>query len=217
MRVELNDSWHAFLAVGASSLYRSSNAVVLGFMAGPTAVAYYSLAEKLVKAVQEICRPVTQATYPRICALFATQKLEALLLLRKLLLGIGILNITTSLGLYFFAGEIIHLISGYKMDSAIIVLQYMSPIPLIGGINSILGVQTMHPFGYTKAFSKFVLSAGLINITLIIPFVFYYSAQGAGLCYLASELFLLTKLLVFHKKMKINLFKAVKREPQHAN
>lgn len=214
---ELKDSWHAFLAVASSSLYRSSNAVVLGFIAGPTAVAYYSLAEKLVKAVQEICRPLTQATYPRICALVTTQKNAALLLLRKLLLGIGFLNIATSLGLYFFAAEIIHVVAGYKMDNAIIVLQYMAPIPLIGGVNSILGVQTMHPFGYTKAFSKFVLSAGIVNIILIIPLVLYYSAQGAGLCYLGSELFLLTRLIIFHKKKKINFFKIVEREAQHAN
>lgn len=211
MAHELCESWHAFLAVASSSLYRSSNAVVLGFIAGPVAVAYYSLAEKLVKAVQEISRPLTQATYPRICALVASSKQEAMDLLRKLLLGISLLNLVSSLMLYVFAAEIIHLIAGSKMDGAITTLQYMSFIPLIGGINSVLGVQTMHPFGHAKAFSQFVMTAGLINIVLIIPLTMQFAAQGAALCYMASELILLIRLLWFHQKININLFKLSRR------
>lgn len=205
VRRQIAEGWHAFLAAASSTVYRSGNAVVLGLIAGPVPVAYYSLVEKLVKAVQELNRPIAQATFPRVSAYAAESKAAAVRLLRKLVLGIGGLCLALSILLYAFAPQIIRLVAGSGFDEAVPVLRLMSVIPFIGGLNQIFGVQTMHPFGFAREFSLYVGLAGIADILLIVPLVLAFSAKGAAVSYLASEVVLLFLLAQFHRRAGIRL------------
>lgn len=206
---ELMEGRHAFLASASSSIYRTSNTVVLGFIAGPVAVAYYNLAEKLVKATQELSRPIAQATFPRVSAYAAESKKKAIILLRKIFFSIGGLCLLTSVTLFIFSAEIVDFFSGPGYEKAALVLRCMSFIPFVGGVNSVLGVLTMHSFGFSSKFSSFVLVAGVVNVALIFPMVTFFAEIGAAFSFFASEVTLMFLLLKFHKKNKINLFKVV--------
>lgn len=208
IRRQIAEGWHAFLAAASSNVYRSGNAVVLGLIAGPVPVAYYSLAEKLVKAVQELNRPIAQATFPRVSAYAAESKAAAVRLLRKLVLSIGGLCLALSILLYAFAPQIIRLIAGGGFEDAIPVLRLMAVIPFVGGLNQVFGVQTMHSFGFAREFSVYVGLAGITNILLIVPLVFWFSANGAAISFLASEVVLLFLLIRFHHRSGIHLLSA---------
>lgn len=191
LRLRVRDSWHAFVATGSSTLYRSSNAVVLGFLSVPSAVAYYSLAEKMVRAVQELARPVNQAAYPRVSALAAQSHALALPLLRKLLLLIGVVSFAASSTLFVLAEELVRFVAGGGFERAAHALRFMAFNPFVGGINSILGVLTMMPFGFSRQFSRYVALVGLFNLVAIVPLVLIGSERGAALSFFLSELLLL--------------------------
>jgi len=196
----LREGWHTFVATAASTLYRSSNAVVLGLLSGPAAVTFYALAEKIVKAVQELNRPISQAVYPRVSALAAQSREAALPLLRKILFSISGLSLIASLLLFFCADMIIRIIAGHDYQEAAHALRFMAFIPLVGSINSVLGAQMMLPFGFSRAFSRFVLMAGIFNVVAIVPLVISLTSRGAALSFFFSECLLMVLMVVFLRK-----------------
>jgi O-antigen/teichoic acid export membrane protein len=201
LMASLREGWHTFVATAASTLYRSSNAVVLGLLSGPAAVTFYALAEKIVKAVQELNRPISQAVYPRVSALAAQSKEAALPLLRKILFSIGGLSMIASFTLFFAAGAIIRVIAGHGYEEAALALRFMAFIPLVGSINSVLGAQMMLPFGFSRAFSRFVVAAGIFNLAAIVPLVMWLTSRGAALSFFFSELLLMILMATFlHKQ-----------------
>lgn len=202
----MREGWHTFLATAASTLYRSSNAVILGLLSGPASVAYYSLAEKIVKAVQELNRPISQAAYPRVSALAAQSKEAAMPLLRKILLSIGGLSLTASLILVIGAPYMIRIIAGQSYEPAIDALRCMAFIPLVGSINSVLGTQSMLPFGHSRAFSRFVLIAGVFNLLAILPLVTLFDANGAAFGFFMSESLLMVLMYRYLRRQGVNYF-----------
>jgi O-antigen/teichoic acid export membrane protein len=196
----LREGWHTFVATAASTLYRSSNAVVLGLLSGPAAVTFYALAEKIVKAVQELNRPISQAVYPRVSALAAQSREAAMPLLRKILFSISGLSLIASLMLFFCADMIIHVIAGQGYHEAALTLRFMAFIPLIGSINSVLGAQMMLPFGFSRAFSRFVVTAGIFNLIVIAPLAIELTARGAALSFFFSECLLMVLMAVFLRR-----------------
>jgi O-antigen/teichoic acid export membrane protein/GT2 family glycosyltransferase len=202
----LAESRHAFFVTSASTLYRSTNAVVLGFLAGPLAVAHYSVAEKVVKAVQELSRPIAQAAYPRVTALAASSREAAMPLLRWLLLVIGALGLCTSLGLFVMAEVLARVLGGVQLLPAADVLRMMAFVPLVGGINAVLGIQTMMAFGYGKAFSRCVACAGVFNLLAVVPLSFWLGDRGAALSYFLSELILLVSMAAFLRSRGVRYF-----------
>jgi len=211
----MSESWHTFLATAASTLYRSSNAVILGLMSGPAAVAYYSLAEKIVKAAQEVNRPISQATYPRISALAAQSREAASPLLRRVFIAIAGLSLAVSSALFIFAADIIRILGGAGFQATVPVLLIMAFVPLIGGLNSVLGVQTMLPFGFSAQFSRCVLMAGIFNITIITPLVVLFAERGAALCFFLSEALLLVSMFWFLRQQGFNYFVNLKIAEGH--
>jgi PST family polysaccharide transporter len=57
----LQDGWHLFVSTASISLYGATNSVVLGLLAGNTAVGHYSAAEKLIQAAQGMLVPINQS------------------------------------------------------------------------------------------------------------------------------------------------------------
>lgn len=204
---QFRDGWHIFLASASSNLYRSANSLVIGVVLGPVSVAYYSVAEKVVKAFQEFTRPLVQATFPRVSYLASHDPQQAMGILKKLLLGVVLVTFSGLVVLTVFSPEIVKIISGHEQPEIVFLLRIMSVIPVIGGINSVLGVQSLLPFKLNNYFSRFVIRTGIFSGLIIFPMVALLGTVGASLSYLFSELFLLVALLRFHASNGISILK----------
>ncbi len=204
---QFKSGWHVFWAGLTSNVYRSTNVVVLGLISNPEAVTFYSLSEKLVKAAQELSRPFVQATYPRVSQHALDDSHQALILLRRLLLFIVLMTFFVFIVFTVFAPEILMLMTDQATGRSITLLRVMAILPLIGGINSVLGVQSLLPFQFHKSFSMMVTRTGVFSLVIMMPLIYKWSDIGAAANYLLSELFLLVQLLVFHKKNGLSILK----------
>lgn len=202
----MKDGWAAFFATTSTAVYRTSSAVVLGLVASTSAVAYYVVAEKLIRVIQELARPLVQATYPRVAQLLGAQPKLAYKLLRHVLIFFFLTGVVISFAILIFSQEIVNLIAGNGFDGAAHVLRLMAFIPFFGGINSVLGVLLMHNIGQSQVFSRYVGLAGLLNLTLVFPLVNYWADSGAAYGYFLSELFLFLLLCRFHYSNKTPIF-----------
>lgn len=187
LKEQLAEGWHVFLSTAAISLYTASTTVILGFLAGNTAVGHFVAADRIRQATQGLISPVSQAVYPRVNALMQQDRHAAFQMIRRLLWGQGGVTLLLSLLLMGFAPLIIALAYGVGHQDTVTVLRWLAPLPFVIGLSNVLGIQTMLTLGMEQLFSRILLASGLCSLILIVPLSLYHGATGAATAVLITE------------------------------
>lgn len=164
----LRMGWSMFLFRGAVSLYTTANAFILGLFVPPAMVAFYGGAERLNKAVMAGLDPISQALYPRITHLVATDEKRAARFARIGLLAIGGLGLALGLAVMAFAPLAVRILLGPRYTESIPVLRVLALLMPLTAISNVIGVQWMLPLGMDRAFNKVIISAGVLNVVLAV-------------------------------------------------
>lgn len=172
----------------AISLYTTLIPLVLGWVAGPVVLAYFSLADKLRNAAQSLLTPLSHALFPRISHLVKSNSYSAYVLIRSGALATGIVAGSASAFLWGLSEWLIVLLGGKHFLPAAEVLRWMALLPLIIGMSNILGVQIMLPKGLTRQFNVTLFSAAAIGLFLVGPMSYYFGAVGAAQTILVTEI-----------------------------
>lgn len=203
----LKDGWHVFISTSAISLYTTSTTVILGFVAGPLAVGYFNVANTIRNAAQGLLTPFTQSIYPRINAVFDSDYSQAIKIIKKSLRYVGGLAFLGSIFLYLLAPFIINIGVGQNYEESVSVLRIMAFLPFVIVLSNIFGVQTMLTHNYKRQFSQILLVSGVTNLIIIYPLIIMYSANGAAISLLVTELFVTAQMYLFLRAKKIYLIK----------
>lgn len=83
----------------------------------------------------------------------------------------------------------------------------MSFLPFIISLSNIFGVQTMLTFGMQSIFSKILVTAAILNIIAVLPFIYFYQAIGASSVILFVESYVTLTMWYIIKKNDLDLFK----------
>lgn len=193
---QLREGWHIFIASLAANSYTTSSVFILGILLTPVAVGYYSVAEKVVRAVLMMFGPITQAIYPYISKMAQDDPVRALGFNRKLMIGLGALALLLSLSLSLASGVVIRLLFGEGFAPATPVLATLAFIPLFIVLSNILGIQTMLPFGMKDLFSNVLMKAAFLNLLLFIPLAWQFGPQGAASANVLVEAFVTVYLFM---------------------
>jgi len=181
----------------AISLYTTLVPLVLGWVAGPVALAHFSLADKLRSAAQSLLAPLSQALFPRMSHLVHYNGQAAYTLIKRSGFGVLIVAGTASAALWVLAGWLVLLLGGSEFSPAADVLRWLAPLPLVIGLSNILGVQIMLPHGLKRPFNAVLLSAAVVSLALIGPMASYFQAVGAAQTMLAVEAWVTAAMATF--------------------
>lgn len=206
----LKDGWHMFVSTASITLYTNTNVLLVGLLAGNVEAGYFSVAEKLVRAITGLISPVSQAIFPHLSALVAESRALALKFLRKSLLMICLPSLMASLALLFFAHPIAQLVFGHNVASIVPIIKWIAMLPLIIAISNVLGIQTMVTFGMDKQFSRILIMSGIVNVLLAIPLIKLYRAQGASISLLITEVLVTTSMWIVLQRNGIDIMGAKK-------
>jgi len=191
----LHGSWHMFASGIATTLYGNTNTVVLGLMAGEKAVAMFSLAQRLISALQSMAMPMTQAVFPRASLLFATDPNKAWILMRRvvtlILPSVGMASVVVAL----FAPELVALVGGTHYAAAATDLRIMAVVPVIIAAGALPAQIIIVARGLTARLLRIYVWVGLGNLVLLPMLVLQYSDQGAAMSLMAAEV-VVTVLMV---------------------
>ncbi len=187
MRARMVDGWHLFMSSAASTLYTSSNAVVLGFVAGMTQVGYFSAAYKIFAAGTMLVSPMCQAIYPHVCALAAKSRDLAVDYLRKSVIIIGGITLFGGLLVLILAPWIVRIAMGPKYAASVPVLRFMALTPFAVAINNIYGTQAMLNFGMKAQFSRIIVLSAFLSNLILFPLCYFFKAPGAASSALITE------------------------------
>ena len=207
MRLALAEGWHLFVSTAAISLYTNTNVFLVGMLAGNVEAGYFSAAEKLVRAMNGLIGPVSQATFPHVNTLVKESRAAALGFARKTLGYMLPITLVPSLAILLLAGPVAHICFGHGAGGSIPVLRWIAMLPVIIAVSNILGVQTMIPFGLDKQFSRILVFVGILNVLLAIPLDRFYGARGAGVCVLTAELLVTFAMVVALERRGLSVFR----------
>jgi len=90
--------------------------------------------------------------------------------------------------LLVLATPVVHIVMGLKYMPSVPVLQFMSMIPFVCGINNISGTQAMLNFGMQRDFARIVVFSGSLCFMALFPLAFWFGASGAAASALLFEL-----------------------------
>jgi len=203
IKKQLRDGWHIFISRISMSLYATSSTFILGLFTNNTFVGYYSGADKIVRAVQKLSSPMSDSVYPYISKLANESKEKALKFIRKLLIFAGGASMIASLVLFLFAKPIIGVVLGHQYQESVIVLKILAFVPFLAISATILGTQTMLAFNLKEAFSKILISAGVINITLALLLTPLYKQIGISISVLCTEFFVAFTMFFYLKSKNL--------------
>ncbi|WP_457743349.1 flippase [Sulfurimonas sp.] len=201
----LKDGWHIFISGILTSFYTISTTFILGIFTNNTIVGYYSLAEKLVKAVGGLFSPINSTIFPYTSKLQKISPKKTILFINRIILYSSALMFILSLILFIFAKQIIFLISGTEYQNSVVLLKILSFFPLVITIASIFSMNYMINFNLKFTLSKIYLYAAFFSLILSFSLVPILGAIGSAISVMVTEIFATTYMYIIIKRKIYNV------------
>jgi PST family polysaccharide transporter len=216
LKRELANGWHLFLSKMATTLYTTSNVVILGLLTDNTFVAYYAAPDKIVRAaVDGLQVPLSQAIFPHIGRLASQSKQAALRFTAKVAKLACVITLAISAGLFVTAPYLAGIVMDKQAAQGVPVIRVLSLLPLIIALSNTFGVQVMVNFGLKKLLTRILAVAGVLDIILALSLAAPFKQVGVAIASLTTETFVTAVMFVALRKNGLDVFRAVK-EPEPA-
>lgn len=185
------------------TMYRDANVLILAAIGVPSAmIAAYSLAEKLVKAIQATIRPLNQHFTPHAMRIAQRTDLSPRSILHGLLrltmpqLATLTLIIVTLFLIYPWARNEFAFVNKIgDLSSVGPLLGIMCLGALIGVANFMLGSAGLNAMGQSVHLFYSILIAGMVSVVICVVAGTYAGAYGAAAAFVAAELALQLAIL----------------------
>lgn len=174
-----------FLTCASSGLYSSLNPFLLGLVAASPQVAFFSLAERLIRSGRGLLNPLMTAIFPYSASQTESQKHRNILMTssRILLAGSALLAV----GLFIGAPWFVPLLFGPGYDKSRIVVQILAINIVLVTASNLLGVQKLIAKGKDKQVALITTFAAPIHILSILIAGKMFGAIGAAGAYVITE------------------------------
>ncbi|MCG8432362.1 MAG: flippase [Candidatus Omnitrophica bacterium] len=194
---QLRQGWHVFISTAAISLYTTSNIVILGVFANNTVVGYYAAAEKIIRVLQRLFLPVSQAVYPHVSKLAHQSREQALRFLSRLLSLTALSTFALSCVFFLAVPLVVRTALGARYVESAGVLRILAFLPFITALSNVFGIQTMLVFNMKSAFSRILISAGVVNVVLAFMLAPRLEHTGIAVSVIVTESFVTAAMAVF--------------------
>lgn len=162
LKYYFKDAIPIFISNVSIQLYVSTNKVIVGIFLGMGEVAYYDLAEKIINVLKIPQRILSQTLFPKI------NKDKNINFIKKVFNISITINIALFILVILFSKPIVLLLGSQQMLPSILVVNILAlTVPIIA-MSNIFGVQLLIPFGYSKAFSRVIVTSGLVYLLQLI-------------------------------------------------
>jgi PST family polysaccharide transporter len=207
LKRELANGWHLFLSKMATALYTTSNIVLLGlFLADNRFAGYYAAGDKIVRAVEGLQIPLSQAIFPHVGRLAAQSRRAALRFTARVARFVSVATLATSVGLFAAAPYVARLALDGQYAPGVPVIRILSFLPFLIALSNIFGVQIMVNFGLKRLLTRILAAASVLDIVLALMLVVPLKHVGVAIASLLTETFVTTAMFVALRRRGLNVF-----------
>ena len=192
---QIKEGLHVFISMAAVSLYTNFLALVLGWTSGPTEVGLFNGADRIRRPVQGLLSPIELVFYPRISGLAVSDHQAAARLARTILVLQSAFSLALSAVLFVVAPEAVRLVLGTGFGGSVSVLRVLSGIVFLIGVNNVLGLMILLPFGMRRQFTVCTLIGAALGAGLAVPLSLRFGAIGTASAAMAAEFCVVATML----------------------
>ena len=171
------------------ALYTTANMTILGMYAADDVIGYFSGAQRLIQALNMVVvMPVSMAVFPEISRRFAQSKAQGVKFLKQVLLLAGAAAAAVSLITFLCAPLMIRIMYGAGFAPSIELLKWLSPIPFLVMIATLLTVQGLYGMGLQRwaPWVGAILAVCCVGLNLwLLPLI---GVKGVCISWIAAEL-----------------------------
>ncbi len=185
-----------FLSRVAVCAYSNTNAFVLGIIASPVIVGYYTAAEKIYQAMRSLCDPIAQVMYPHVA------KEQNLKVFKKIfyptMFFLGIMSIT----MFVFAKDFTLIFYGEQMLLSYKILRIFCVTLLFSFTLGLIGYPVLAGLGHSKEANYSIVVASVCHISMLLILLYFKSANIYTIALLttaAEGLVLLYRIFAINK------------------
>lgn len=206
IKYQLKEGWPIFASTIGINLYRNSNILILGLMCNDSVVGIYAAAEKIIKALQSVTSPLTQALFPHMAFHLKDKTIDesAMTILKISKQLFFVLAIFASVA-YILAPLLTDVILGKEFYNATPLIRIMTLVVLFGGVNYIMGVVGLINLNQSKLFFYYVLLSGVMSAIFLLCFVNTWAYYAASWSMVIAEAMLL--ICCFWKLKRYEIYK----------
>ncbi len=212
LKREFKDGRYLFASKMATTLYTTTNIVILGLFADFSFVGYYAAGDKIVRAVQGLQVPLSQAIFPHIGKLASESKEAALAFAARIAGLVSAVTLALSVALFVTAPYLSQVIFEQQSGAGVSVIRILSFLPFIIGLTDILGVQVMINFRLEKALTKILMTAGILNIAVALLLVMPLRHIGVAIAAVLTEVFITLAIFIALRQRGVHVFGALGRD-----
>ena len=159
IKCALKDSSTYFLSRASTSLFTTSNSFLLGLVCGNTAVGYYSAAEKLYQAYNQLLSPFTGVLFPHIA------KSRDVAFFKKVFYRIAVLNIL-SVGLVLkLASYVLQIVYGTSDANILQIFRTLICACFVTMPSMLMGYPFLAAMGHPLFTNWTVICTSVLHIT----------------------------------------------------
>lgn len=179
-------------------LFRDVNVLILSSLGGSAVtVAIYSMAEKLIKCLQAVARPLNQLFYPKVIKMLKSHRKPDIDVFKQILRLTfpQLASITALFGCmpvcYFLACDIFPYIRNYPQREQIAILVMIMSVSIFFGIfNFMFGVAGLNHLGEKLYLTKSIFIVGVSNLVYCVVLYSELGVTGAATAFVCSEVLL---------------------------
>ncbi|WP_345952073.1 flippase [Mucilaginibacter sp. PAMB04274] len=188
----------------AISIYLLIDTTVLGLLKGEVIVGYYSTAVKITKISITLITALGIVLIPQISKAFSESNFKRVNeLIDKSINYTSTLAVPICFGIIITAPFLVDIIVGPKFHESILLIRVLAAITVIIGFTNVFAWQILTPLGKDKIIFTIVTVGMIINLSLNLAIVPFFSALGATIINVFTEAFVM--LMTFYNVRKLNI------------
>ena len=190
LKFYIYDGWYIFLSRLGVEMYSSLNIILLGFFVSNTVLGYFSIVEKIIRAIGNILEPLTRAVYPYLSKIYKNDFNTFFRRNIQLSIIIAAIMIPIAYGIYFYGYILLELVSGEKPQALLLeinsVLVWILIVYLYGSqFTNILVI-----LEETRLLNQIIVSALLINLFTAPVVLHFFGIMGFSWLYVFIGFFI---------------------------
>jgi O-antigen/teichoic acid export membrane protein len=176
-----------FVATVSVNIYLQLDNFLIGIISGDKYVAYYTLANKLIRFVITFITIIGSVMLPRLSYLHLHDRKQYSSLLKKGFSLMMLLAIPSSIYFFIFSGEIILFMGGEEFMVADITMKILSPLCIIVSFAYFFGFLILYPQGKEKIYTLATIISALLSIFLNYFAISSFQQNGAAVVAILAE------------------------------
>ncbi|MBJ2176863.1 oligosaccharide flippase family protein [Pseudomonas veronii] len=198
MIVLLGEGRHLFFGNISVALFRGANILILAGVSNSGAVSAYAVAEKVIKSLQALARPLNQLFMPKVVKVWSLLAVEDKthlkafdLIWKNTRIQICLMFVVLPFGVFaIYAGHSLGFLPGFS-DEAIVLIVLMAPAVIFGVANAMFGAVGLTLIGAQSYFAGAVFAVGASIFLFSLTVSYFFNAFGAGIAFVLAEVLLL--------------------------